>query len=124
MIECKSEVELTRAEIQKSETDQINRASDWFRKNYGDVEVTRVMIIPTKKVARTAAFRDPTVIMREAKLDKLRRAVRGFFCEFTNLDLRDITNTHVQDLISAHHLGVDDLVVDFAEAPRVLRRPQ
>ena len=28
---------MNRAEIHKQETDQMNRSSDWFRKNYGEV---------------------------------------------------------------------------------------
>lgn len=124
LIECKSEVELTRAEIHKSETDQMNRASDWFRKNYGDVEVTRIIIIPTKTVSKSAALRDSTVIMRDPKLDALRRGVRAFFKEFTNVDLRDLAIAHIQELIDAHGLGVAELMTEYSEAPRVLRRPK
>jgi len=124
IIECKSEVELTRAEIHKSETDQMNRASDWFQKNYGDCDVTRILIIPTKTVGKAAALRDETVIMRETKLETLKRNVRGFFKEFTNVDLRDTAMSYIQDLVTAHDLGVDALMTKYAETPRIQRRPR
>jgi replicative superfamily II helicase len=124
LMECKSEVELTRAEIHKSETDQMNRSSDWFRKNYGEDEVTRIMIIPTKAVGRASAFRDATVIMRDAKLEALRRNVRAFFREFTNVDLGDLASSRIQELIAIHKLSVDDIVATYTERPRNVHRPE
>ena len=44
--ECKSEVNVDRAEIEKRETDQMNRSSAWFRRHYPGSSVTRVLIIP------------------------------------------------------------------------------
>jgi hypothetical protein len=122
LIECKSEVETTRAEIHKSETEQMNKASDWFRKNYGDVEVTRIMIIPTKVVGKSAALRDETLVMRANKLEALRRNVRSFFKEFVNVDLRDLATAKVQELIGSHDLDVDKVISAYAEQPRVIRR--
>jgi hypothetical protein len=92
----------------------MNRASDWFKKTYGDVDVTRIIIIPTKTVGRNAALRDPALIMRAGKLEALRRNVRAFFMEFANADLRDLLTQRVQDLLATHKLDVDQLVAAYA----------
>jgi replicative superfamily II helicase len=122
LIECKNKVEVTRPEIHKDETDQMNRSSAWFKKNYGNADVTRMMIIPTKKVSGAAAFVDPTVIMTESKLDALRGNVRAFFREFTNIDLRDVALSYIQELFAAHNLGVDDILKLYGDQPRNQRR--
>ena len=36
LFECKSEVDVTRAEINKRETEQKNRSSAWFDKHYAE----------------------------------------------------------------------------------------
>jgi len=121
LVECKSEVELTRAEIHKSETDQMNRSAAWFAKNYGGAEVTRLLIIPTKTVGKTAAFLQEVGIVRDSKLGLFRKNVRAFFKEFANVDLRDIDNSRIQTLFNTHHLNVDDLVNNYSEKPYVVR---
>lgn len=123
LVECKNEVDLKRVEIQKSETDQFNRSAAWFIKNYGAAEVARIMIIPTKTVGKTAAFMHEVTIMREANLDLLRRNVRSFFKEFSNIDLRDLDIVRLQGLFNNHKLAVDDIIGTYSEKPRVLRTP-
>ena len=123
LVECKSEVELTRAEVHKSETDQMNRSAAWFAKNYGGAVVTRVLIIPTKTVGKTAAFLHEVGIMGDSKLNVLRKNVRAFFKEFANVDLRDIDNTRIQTLFNTHQLNVEDVISKYSEKPRVLRTP-
>jgi len=46
--ESKSEVELSRAEIYKTETGQMNNPCAWFKNKYSNAKVTNLLIIPTK----------------------------------------------------------------------------
>src|ERR1019366_7934080 len=91
LFECKSQVELTRAEINKGETDQMNRSSSWFKRHYAGSTVTRVLIIPTRKLASAAALNDDVLIMGKQQLDQLTKNVRGFFNEFRKSDLQDLS---------------------------------
>lgn len=50
LFECKSEVSLQRATINKQETGQINNSCAWFKNHYGDSKLKAVMVIPTKKL--------------------------------------------------------------------------
>jgi replicative superfamily II helicase len=61
LFEDKNEVEMSRSEINKRESDQMNRSSAWFGRYYPGSGVTRIMIIPTKKVAPAAAFTEEPV---------------------------------------------------------------
>ncbi len=44
--ECKSEVDIRRAEINKREAEQMNRSSAWFDKHYPGMAVKRIIIHP------------------------------------------------------------------------------
>ncbi len=118
LAECKSEVRLTREYINKDETGQMNNASAWFGKRYGDVDAKRIMIIPTKKLGSGAGFNDDVAIMRQGKLGKLTKNVRRFFSEFADLDLQDLSEGAVQKLITGHELSVDDIVSKYSERVR------
>src|SRR5205814_7736302 len=54
--ECKSEVDVKRAEINKREAEQMNRSSAWFDKHYPNMEVKRIIIHPAYVVPSCAAF--------------------------------------------------------------------
>ncbi|MDU2065506.1 MAG: DEAD/DEAH box helicase family protein [Sporomusaceae bacterium] len=118
LVECKNCVELTRGEICKEETGQMNNASAWFERNYGELAVKRIMIIPTKKVSRAAGFNDDVEIMREKSLKALAQNVRKFFFEFKNTDLNDLSEQRIQELLKAHKLMVEDLLIRYSEKPK------
>jgi hypothetical protein len=115
LVECKSEVKLTRDAINKNETGQMNSASAWFKANYRDVNVKRVMIIPTKKIGQGAGFNEEVEIVRERNLNRLVSSVRSFFLEFEGLDRKDLSDSKVQKLIDLHGLAVDQLVTNYSE---------
>lgn len=117
LAECKSEVDLKRAEIHKTESGQMNNACAWFKRNYPGATVTRVMIIPTKKVAKAAGFNEDVLIMRASGLRKFVQSVRRFFEEFAKFDLKDLSEEKVQELIDAHDLSVDSIVSKHVEQP-------
>ncbi|WP_231631551.1 hypothetical protein [Halolactibacillus sp. JCM 19043] len=116
--ECKNQVELSRNEINKDESGQMNNASSWFTRNYGDVSVTRVLIIPTKKLSRAAGFNDEVKIMRDSSLKKLVRNVRDFYSEFKTADLGSLSKEQIQSHINTHKLSIKDLTSDYYESPK------
>jgi len=113
LIECKSEVDLSRMEINKGESGQINNASAWFARNYPGAASTNIMIIPTNKLSRAAGFNEHVQIMRAKELSKLVNSVRKFFGEFKSLDLKDLSEQKVQELLNAHGLHVESLLTDY-----------
>lgn len=121
LFEAKNEVEMLRAEINKRESDQMNRANAWFRRHYPGSSVTSIMIIPTKKVSSAAAFNDEVFIMRKQGLDQLTRNVKAFFSEFRGADLRDLSLKRINEYLNAHKLTVTNLTVEYAEKPVALR---
>jgi len=115
LFECKSEVGLARAEINKRETEQMNRSSAWFNRYYPGSKVTRVLIIPTNKLANDAALNDGVIIMRKKHLDKLTKNAREFFNEFRKVDLRDLSERKIEEHLHTHKLTVDDLTSDYGQ---------
>jgi replicative superfamily II helicase len=126
LFEDKNQVSLTRAEISKYETDQMNTSSAWFAKVYPDAKVTRVMVIPTKKVSGAAAFHPEfdAVIMRKKGLDELIKNVRTFFTEFREVDMKSVGEKRVQEALTAHNLTIEKLVSAYFERPTTTERSQ
>lgn len=119
LVECKNNVEVTRSEIYKEETGQMNNACAWFKRQYGDVFVKRIMITPAKKIANAAGFTESVQIMRERHLRLLNQNVRKFFQEFKTLDLKNLSENRIQELLVINNLTADALLSDlYSEEPR------
>jgi replicative superfamily II helicase len=116
--ECKSEVDVTRAEINKREAEQMNRSSAWFDKHYAGFEVKRLIVHPSNTVQSAAAFTHPVEAVREVELRKLVKAVREFFKAFASLNFKDLSTSHIQKLVDAHHLAVMDLRTKYSKKLR------
>jgi replicative superfamily II helicase len=117
LAECKNEVELNRTEIQKSESGQMNNANGWFKTNYQGAKITSVLIIPTKVLSSAAAFNDPVQIIRKASLKRLVHNFKSFFLELKNVELKDVSDTKIQQLLNTHKLSVDDILAKYSELP-------
>ena len=118
LVECKSEVDVQRAEINKDETGQMNNSCAWFDSHYKGASMTRVLIIPTNRLSKAAGFVQEVRIMREKELRQLRHNVKAFFAEFKNADFGSISDAKVQEYLDTHHLSVDALLTEYAEKPR------
>lgn len=118
LVECKNQVETSRVTINKEETGQMNNASAWFTKNYGDIKVTRVLVIPTKNVARAAGFTDEVKIMRNKNLKKIVNNVRNFYSEFKTSDFTSFSEEQIQKHLDTHQLSVSELTANYVEEPK------
>lgn len=114
LAECKSEVDLKRAQINKDESGQMSNACAWFEKNYKGVTATKILIIPTNNVGHAAGFLQEVGIMRDKELRALRYNVRGFFAEFKSADFKSLSEVKVQEYLDAHRLSVDTLLTEYA----------
>ncbi len=120
LIECKSEVDLKRSTIDKTESGQMNNAIAWFRKYYGASKLKSLMIIPTKAVAPAAGFNEPVEILRNSNLKKLSKNVENFFLEFKQYDLASLSEKKVSELLNMHHLSIDNILQEYSEVPKNL----
>ncbi len=93
LIECKSEVDIKRAEINKHETEQMNRSSAWFDKHYGGMKAKRIIVHPAGKIESAAAFTHEVDGMRDSDLRRLTNACRGFFKGFESQNFRDLSTS-------------------------------
>jgi replicative superfamily II helicase len=119
--ECKSEVDITRSEINKREAEQMNRSSAWFEKHYQSLQVKRVIIHPAYAVASAAAFTHDVEAMRESELKRLVKKIREFFKSFESLDFKDLSATHIQKLVDAHGLSVAKLLSSYTRKLKNLK---
>ncbi|HRA28632.1 MAG TPA: DEAD/DEAH box helicase family protein [Acinetobacter johnsonii] len=113
--ECKNEVELTRAEIHKTESEQMNRSYAWFVKHYPGAQVTNVMIHPTNTLQSAGSFLQTVEIMKVNELKHFVNRVRIFFKQFENQDFTNLSTSHVQMLINRHSLSNKDLLKDVTK---------
>ncbi|MDN3512864.1 MAG: DEAD/DEAH box helicase family protein [Candidatus Brocadia sp.] len=118
LVECKSEVALDRAEINKDETGQMNNACAWFTRNYKGANATKIMIIPTNKLNKAAGFNEEVQIMRKSELGKLTKNVKAFFLEFKSMDFKNLSKEKVQELINLHELSVDSILTLYSKSIR------
>jgi replicative superfamily II helicase len=113
--ECKSEVEITRAEINKREAEQMNRSSAWFDKHYPGMEVRRIIIHPAYVVPSAAAFTHEVGAMREGEMKRLVKSIREFFKSFEGVNFKDLSTAHIQKLVDAHRLSVAKLLTEYTK---------
>lgn len=119
--ECKSEVEVTRVEINKREAEQMNRSCAWFGKYYAGSKAKNVIIHPAKTIQKAAALTHDVEVMDEASLKQFIKAVRSFFNAFEAADFNDLSEKHIQKLIDDNKLTVTDLINGYTKTPRNLK---
>lgn len=119
--ECKSEVDITRADINKREAEQMNRSSAWFDKHYPGMSAKRIIIHPAHTVESAAAFTHDVEAMREAELKKFVKSGREFFKSFESLNFKDLSTAHIQKMVDAHNLAVPHLLSLYSKKLRNLK---
>lgn len=119
--ECKNEVDTTRAEINKSEAEQMNRSYAWFKKHYIGAEVKNIWIHPTNVLQSAAGLLEPVEVMSQSELRQFTKRVRLFFNSLETQDFASLSVTHLQELANRHLLGTDTLLKDVTKAVRNLK---
>lgn len=108
--ECKSEVDTLRSDINKRETEQMNRSSAWFEKHYPGMQVKRIIVHPANATSSAASLTHEVEGMRVTELKRFVKSIRDFFKSFESLNFNDLSATHVQQLIDSHGLSIDSLI--------------
>jgi hypothetical protein len=121
LFECKNMVELTRKEINKSESGQMNNHLAWFSEKFGNVKVTNILIFPTQTLAKGAGFNEEVRIMRELELNKLAKAVKYFFKNFISFDLSSITINQINDWIVEAKITPEDFDTKYCVEVKKIR---
>lgn len=121
LFECKSEVDINRADINKREAEQMNRSSAWFGKHYAGMQVKRLIIHPSNTVPSSAAFTHDVEAVREADLRQLVKAVREFFKSFETANFKDLSMAQIQKMVYAHKLSVPDLLTHYSRKLRNIK---
>lgn len=119
LIECKSEVEETREEINKYEAGQMNSHCGWFVSEYGDAKVKRILIIPTLKLSYHGNFTHEVEIMSKKKLNQLKFSIKSFIKEFKNYKINEIGDEKIQEFINVHKLDINSLENLYSEPYKV-----
>jgi replicative superfamily II helicase len=119
--ECKDEVLLDRSEINKRESEQMNRSAAWFDKHYPGMKVKRLMIHPAQKLESAGAFTHDVEVVRPAELKKLVRSVRAFFNAFEHVSFSDLAAHHIQKLVDSHGIALSDIVGSYSKRIRDVR---
>ncbi|MBN2729242.1 MAG: DEAD/DEAH box helicase family protein [Bacteroidales bacterium] len=117
MLECKSEVDDDRDQINKSEAGQMSQHCGWFESEYGkEAACRRILIIPTKKLSYHAHFTHDVVIMRRGMLKKFKSSIRNFIMSFKTQSFSDISYEFIEMQLNANHLGIDSIKNEYVES--------
>jgi replicative superfamily II helicase len=119
--ECKSEVDIDRASVNKREAEQMNRSCAWFEKHYPGAKSKNIIIHPAHSLESAAAFTHPVEVMRSGGLRSLVMAVRAFFKSFEAADFKDLSLPRIQDLLGVHKLSVQDLLEKYSRRLKDLK---
>lgn len=114
--ECKNEVKVDRIEINKDETDQMNKSSAWFERHYKGLSVKRILIHPARALSSGSALSHQVSVMRVNNLKKLTDNIRAFFRSFSSTDIRDLSPTQIQSLVDSHKLSLNDLIEGYSQS--------
>ena len=68
-------------------------------------------------VPQISALNHDVLIMGKKHLDQLTKNVRGFFNEFRKVDLRDLSESKIEEYLHTHKLTVDDLTSAYGQKP-------
>lgn len=114
LFECKNEVDSTRKEIHKTESEQMNRSSAWFEKYYPGMDVKRIIIHPSKCIGSAASFTHDVQGMGDYQLKKIVKNISNFFKSFESFNFDDLSNLQIQQLIDSHELSTSSIVNNYS----------
>lgn len=119
--ECKNEVDLSRAEIDKREAEQMNRSYAWFNKHYPGADVVNILIHPTNNLQSAAGLLQPVEVMRQAELRQFVKRIRLFFKSLESQDFSSLSVSHLQELADRHVLSTASFLKDVTKPVRDLK---
>jgi replicative superfamily II helicase len=115
LVECKSEVDQRRVEIEEHEAEQMNRSCSWFDSQYKGAQCHRWIVIPTRKISRKTSFTHQVVVLKKHGLAQFVKNVKRFTEELKGVDFKDLSEHKIQELMVAHKLSIDDILSGYTK---------
>jgi hypothetical protein len=78
------------------------------------MQAKRLIIHPANRIESAAAFTHDVEGVTVSELRKLEKTCREFFKAFEGQNFADLSAQHIQKMIDAHHLSVDDLLTCYS----------
>jgi DEAD/DEAH box helicase len=120
VIEAKSEVDLDRTEIHKSETEQLTHSCEWFRQEYvGKDRMKALLIHPATKLAREAVFPPTGRVVTAGVLENFVLSIRNYVSAVAGLSGANRTEREIRSRLEANSLLFDRC---FASAEKTSTR--
>jgi replicative superfamily II helicase len=115
VVECKSEVDVARSEIEPREAEQMNRSCAWFDAQYRGAKCHRWIAIPPRRLSSKASFTHDVRVLRKHGLSRLVISIRKFIEQLRVHDLKDLSERKIQELFDMCNLSVDSICSQYAE---------
>ncbi len=115
LVECKSEVDQKRVEIEEHEAEQMNRSCAWFDAQYKDAQCHRWIVIPPRKLTTKTSFTHEVVVLQKYGLTTLVNNVKRFTEQLKGVDFEDLSERNIQELMDAHKLSVDAICSEYTK---------
>ena len=113
IIEAKNEVSLERAEIYKSEAEQLGHSVTWFKQTYTGATFSPVLVHPAAKLASDAFLPEECKILQPDNLSEIVEAAKGFVTSLANKPPNQWTATDVSPQLAAYSLRPNDFLHKF-----------
>jgi hypothetical protein len=88
----------------------MNKSAAWFTKHYQGCNAIHIEVHPAYQVQSAANFLVDVMVMRVKELKSFVKAVKNFFQSFQRLNFKDLSLTHIQNLLVENKLDVDNLI--------------
>jgi len=121
LVECKNEVEASRSEINKRESEQMNRSTAWFKKHYPGHNSKNIIIHPARKVSSAGSFLDDVDVMVAPDLKNLVRKCSSFFKSLESKDFASLSASNIQKELLYHDLSSDEILESYSRQIRNMK---
>ena len=104
LLEAKSEVDLGRREIYKSETEQLLHSCEWFAQEYGGKSAVPLMFHPATVLAKEAVYPKRGRVVTPEVLEKFVESVRSYVATVASRDRGAISEKAIREALQANSL--------------------
>lgn len=113
VIEAKNEVELSREEIYKSETEQLSNSMNWFSETYVGKKGIPILIHPCCKTHREAYAPAGTLVLMASGLSTFIQNIKSFFGLIASKPITEWTSTEITAQLKQYQLDKNMLLKHF-----------
>nr|WP_245546365.1 DEAD/DEAH box helicase family protein [Methanomethylovorans hollandica] len=107
VIECKNQVKLSRDDISKDESGQMQNSISWFKNTYENSMVKPVFIHPSNMLSSVAHLSDAAWVIKEEQLNLLKNSISSFYKSLP--DKRSLSEKIILDKLIEFNLDTSHL---------------